>query len=93
MPWKESSVMDERMRFVIRLKDGYPPLLRSWCLSLCSDLALDPLHLRFSLHENPGPNAKHERIPQEPGEFALSFQGRSIPKMGESIFRIQLGLP
>jgi hypothetical protein len=22
MPWKESSVMDERMRFVIRLKDG-----------------------------------------------------------------------
>ena len=24
MPWKESSVMDERMRFVIRLKDGEP---------------------------------------------------------------------
>ena len=22
MPWKESSVMDERIRFVIRLKDG-----------------------------------------------------------------------
>jgi Homeodomain-like domain-containing protein len=22
MPWKERSVMDERMRFVIRLKDG-----------------------------------------------------------------------
>lgn len=22
MPWRESSVMDERMRFVIRLKDG-----------------------------------------------------------------------
>src|SRR5512135_672936 len=22
MPWKENSVMDERMRFVIRLKDG-----------------------------------------------------------------------
>ena len=22
MPWKESYVMDERMRFVIRLKDG-----------------------------------------------------------------------
>jgi len=22
MPWKESSVMDERMRFVIRLQDG-----------------------------------------------------------------------
>ena len=22
MPWKESSVMDERMRFVVRLKDG-----------------------------------------------------------------------
>ncbi len=22
MPWKESSVMDERMRFVIWLKDG-----------------------------------------------------------------------
>ena len=22
MPWKESSVMDERMRFVIRFKDG-----------------------------------------------------------------------
>jgi len=22
MPWKESSVSDERMRFVIRLKDG-----------------------------------------------------------------------
>ncbi len=22
MPWKETSVMDERMRFVIRLKDG-----------------------------------------------------------------------
>ena len=22
MPWKKSSVMDERMRFVIRLKDG-----------------------------------------------------------------------
>src|SRR5437660_6673123 len=22
MPWKESSVMDERMRFIIRLKDG-----------------------------------------------------------------------
>jgi len=22
MPWKESSVMEERMRFVIRLKDG-----------------------------------------------------------------------
>jgi hypothetical protein len=22
MPWKDSSVMDERMRFVIRLKDG-----------------------------------------------------------------------
>src|SRR5262249_1951858 len=25
MPWKESSVMDERMRFVIRLKEG-----KSW---------------------------------------------------------------
>lgn len=24
MPWKESFVMDERMRFVIRLKDGHP---------------------------------------------------------------------
>ena len=22
MPWKESSVMDERMRFVVRLKEG-----------------------------------------------------------------------
>jgi len=22
MPWKESSIMDERMRFIIRLKDG-----------------------------------------------------------------------
>jgi hypothetical protein len=25
MPWKESSVMDTRIRFVIRLKDGEAP--------------------------------------------------------------------
>ena len=34
MPWKESSVMDERMRFVIRLKDGES------MASLCRDFGI-----------------------------------------------------
>src|SRR6201987_1749179 len=35
MPWKESSVMDERMRFVVRLKDGetMAPLRREFGIS------------------------------------------------------------
>jgi len=34
MPWKERSVMDERMRFVIRLKDG--ETMAALCREFCS---------------------------------------------------------
>ncbi len=41
MPWKESSVSDERMRFMIRLKDGesMASLCREFGISRCCPMS------------------------------------------------------
>ena len=66
MPWKGSSVMDERMRFVIRLKDGESMAF------LCREfgIARKTGYKIVELYEQYGPRWSQRAVPRRPFRYA-----------------------
>src|SRR5262249_31145663 len=71
MPWKESSVMDERMRFVIRLKDG------ETMASLCREFGISRKtgYKIFERYEQCGREGLSDQAPR-PFRYATQFPER-----------------
>src|ERR1700721_3000095 len=95
MPWKESSVMDERMRFVIRLKDGesMASLCREFGISRKTGYKIFERHEQCGLDglgdRNRGRSRSANQLP-EPVEAAILAAKREKPHWGARKIRERL---
>jgi transposase len=99
MPWKERSVMDERMRFVIRLKDRES--MASLCREVCREFGISRKtgYKIFELYEQCGLEGLSDRTRRpfryanqlpEPVEAAIVAAKREKPHWGARKIRERL---